>query len=137
MEYYKINYNKLSNLYQRKYFIFMIIIIILIIILIIISSLKEINKSELLYGIYDSNILKFKINSKLSDTIKKNNIIIFNDQEVTYDFISFDDYEVINNELYQTVNLKIDGYFYPNEVGIIKLCYGKEKIIAYIFELFK
>lgn len=137
MDYFQINYKKLERLPQYNYFVFIVTFIIIFIIFIIISFKVTINKSETFYGIYTDNILKFKIEIGLSDKLKNNKNITFNNQNVSYEIIGFEDYEIIDNKIYQVVDLKIDKNFYQNEVGTIKLYYGKEKLIAYIFELFK
>ena len=137
MEYFKINYNKLQNLHQLKYFIVITIILVLFILLLILSFLKSIYKVETLVGIYTDNILKIKINITFSDTLKNNKYITFNDKKTKYEIIGFEDYEIIDNEVYQIVDLKVDGDFYQNEVGIVKLYYDREKIITYVLDLFK
>ena len=137
MDYFRINYKKLENLHQIHYFVFVGIIFILFTILLLISYFKYTYKLETFYGMYSDNVLKFKINTKLSDILKNNKKIIFNDKEVSYKLVSFEDYEIIDNEVYQTVKLELDGWFLNNEVGLIKLYYDKQKIITYIFDLFK
>ena len=136
MDYFRVNYKKLERLPQYNYWIFIVIIIIIFIIFIVIAFKVTINKSETFYGVYTDNILKFKIQIELSDKLKNNKNITFNNQNVSYEIIGFEDYEIIDNKIYQVVDLKIDKDFYQNEVGKVKLYYGKEKLIAYIFELF-
>ena len=137
MDYYKINYKKLENLHQIRYSLFISIIIIFMGLFIIISCLKYAYKVETFYGIYNDSILSFKITTKLSDTFKKQNILSFNGNNVEYKIEGFGDYEIVNNEIYETIKLKIDGDFYQNEVGEVKVYFDRKKIIFHILDLFK
>jgi len=137
MKCFKVNYNKLQNMHQIKYFVVIISILLLLIVLIILSCFINAYQSVSFYGIYNDNILKIKINNKLSDTLKNNQYIEFNEHKTKYKMIDFGEYEIIDNEIYQEVDLFVDNYFIDNEVGIVKLRYNKQKIINYIFELFK
>ena len=134
---YKINYKKLENLKQTNYIIFIAIFVLILILLLIIGYFKSMNEIETFYGIYSDDVLTFKINSKLSDKLKSQNKFSFNNKNVNYKIINFSDYEILNNEIYVTVNMELDGDFYQNEVGEIKLVFDKKKIIFYIFDLFK
>jgi len=137
MEYFRINYNKLQNLSQKKYYIVIIIVFLSLLLLISISCVIDTYEKFSVYGVYNNNILKIKINNKLSDTLKNNQYIKFNEQKTTYKILSFGEYEIIDNEIYQEVNLAIDDNFINNEVGLVELYYDKKKIIKYILELFK
>lgn len=134
---FKINYNKLENLKQINYCYFVYFIIFLIIILIIIACKIDAYHTETFYGIYDDDVLKIKTNIELSDKIKRSSKIIFNGKEVSYEIVSFSNYEVIDNKIYQEIDLKTDGYFYQNEVGNATIKFDKEKIIKHIMKLFK
>jgi hypothetical protein len=137
MDYYKINYKKLENIHQIRYSFFIGVFILIITIIVILSFINYAYDIEEFYGIYNDNILTFKINTKLSDKLKKENILSFNNKEVNYKILEFKDYEIINNEIYEIVELKIDGDFYQNEVGIIKIYFDKKRIIFHILDLFK
>lgn len=137
MEYFKINYSKLENLPQLKFYIFVLFNVVLIFILIIVAFFIKVNHITYTYGIYKDNILHIKINSKLSDVLKNDAEIIFNNENVNYSVISYEDYEVIDNNIYQEIKLSIDKSFYDNEIGMVKIYYHKESLIKYIFDLFK
>ncbi|MBE6156518.1 MAG: hypothetical protein E7161_02110 [Firmicutes bacterium] len=137
MKSYKINYHRLQNLFQIKYYIVVIIIVCLLTFLIIISCFINVYQISSFYGIYNDNVLKIKINNKLSDILKNNQYIEYNNQKTTYKILQFGEYEIINNEIYQEVDMTIDGNFVNNEVGLVKFYYNKQKIIEYILELFK
>jgi hypothetical protein len=137
MDYYQINYKKLENIHQIRYSFFIGVFILIITIIVILSFINYAYDIEEFYGIYNDNILTFKINTKLSDKLKKENILSFNNKEVNYKILEFKDYEIINNEIYEIVELKIDGDFYQNEVGIIKIYFDKKRIIFHILDLFK
>ena len=137
MDYYKINYKKLENMYQIKYYIFIIVVIILIFCLLIISYFTYAYKEETFYGIYNDNILSFKINNKLSDLFKEQNIVSFNNKVINYKIVGFSDYEIIDNEIYEKIELEVDKEFYQNEFGKVKIYFDKKRIIFHILELFK
>ena len=120
MKYYQINYDKLKKLKQINYFIVIFIIILLISFLIILSGLISINKKITCYGIMNNGLLTIEIENSLSDKIKANNTLKFNDQKMSYQVISYGDYRIVDNE-----------------VGEVNIYYGKQKIIAYILDLFK
>lgn len=137
MKYFKVNYYKLQNLSQVNYCIIVIIIIFIFFILLLIASFTFVSNKTSFYGIYYDNILKIKINNKLSDTLKDNQYIIFNDKKTKYEILEYGAYEIINNEIYQEVSLTIEEDFINNEVGLVELYYDKKRVIKYIFELFK
>lgn len=137
MDYYQINYKKLENIHQIRYSFFIGVFILIITIIVILSFINYAYDIEEFYGIYNDNILTFKINTKLSDKLKKENILSFNNKEVNYKILEFKDYEIINNEIYEIVELEIDGDFYQNEVGIIKIYFDKKRIMFHILDLFK
>ena len=137
MDYYKINYKKLARLDQIKYSIIIWLVIIIIIILFIISTINYAYNIESFYGIYNDNILSFKITTKLSDIFKEHNMVSFNNQNVNYKVVGFSDYEIIDNEVYETIKLEVDGEFYQNEVGEVKVYFDKKAIIFHILDLFK
>ena len=137
MKYFRINYFKLQNLNQLKYYVVIFVVIFLIIILLLISSLTTVSIKEEFYGLYVDNVLKLKINVKLSDKFKKCKYIVFNDKKTNCKMIEFNDFEIINNEIYQEIDLTIDKKFNNNEVGVVELYYDKKTILKYIFDLFK
>lgn len=138
MEYFRINYAKLQNLKQIKFSIVLIIIPLFILFLIIIANQNKVSKKIETYGIYQDGVLQLQINNELSDIIKSNNTLIFNNKKTHYIISSFENYELIDEVIYQNILLTIDeNNFVNNEVGKIELYYDKQKIINYIFELFK
>lgn len=137
MEYFKINYYKLQNLSQLNFYKIIIFIILNILILLIVGCFISIYNKASFSAIYNNNILTIKINNKLSDTLKNNKYIVFNDVKTGYEILEYGEYEIIGNEIYQKVNLSVDKEFINNEVGIVELYYNKQRIIKYIFELFK
>jgi len=137
MSYFKINYDKIKNLNQKKYYIFIGILISIILLIILISFFININKKLTFYGICNDNILTLKINSKLSDNFKNNSHIKFNNKKLKYTILNYGKYEIIDNEIYQEINLTIENKLIDNEVGKVELYYNKEKLIKFIFKLFK
>ena len=137
MKYFKINYCRLQNLTQINYYIVVFVMLILIVILLLIASLKTISIKEEYYGIYVDNVLNIKINVKLSDKFKSKEHIIFNNKKTKYKIVKFNDFEIVNNEIYQNITLALDEDFHNNEVGLVELYYDKKSILNYIFELFK
>lgn len=137
MEYFKINYYKLQNLSQLNFYKIIIFIILNLLILLIMGYFMSTYDKVSFSAIYNNNILTIKINNKLSDTLKNNKYIVFNDVKTKYKILEYGEYEIIGNEIYQEVNLSVDKEFINNEVGIVELYYDKQKIIKYIFELFK
>ena len=129
MKYYKINYNKLENLHQINYFKF----IFLIILSCNVSSYHTLN----IYGIYKDDLLHIKTNILFSEAVKTSEYVIFDNKKIKYKIDNFGDYEIVNNEIYQNIDLHLDKKFYDNEVGLFKLHYHKEKLIKFIFKLFK
>ena len=137
MDYFKLNYYKLANIKLFGFYKVIIMILLLLIILIILACNITTYHKVNLYGFYKDNIIHFKINNKLSDAVSKNEYITFNKERIKYKDLSYGDYEIIGNDIYQDVYLTIDKNLYENEVGLITIYYHKEKIIEYIFELFK
>jgi len=136
MDYFKINYDKLENIKQIKYHIVITVVICLIVLFILISCFIKINKKITLYGICNDNILKIKINTKLSDNIKNSDHLNFNKKKLKYKIGSYGDYEIIDNEIYQEINLSIENVM-NDEVGKIEVYSKEEKLIKFIFDLFK
>lgn len=137
MDYYKINYEKLQRLYQIKFIIIVIFIIFLFIILALYSLTFKIDKVISCYGIAEDNKLKIKIESELSDTLKNGNKLSFNGTFTTYWISEFSSYDIVDNIVFEEVYLTVDKKFYDNEVGIVELHYGKQKLLTYILELFE
>lgn len=137
MKYFDINYDRLKKLKQTNFFNIIIIIIILIISLLLFSCFKYINKKISCYGIFNNNVLTIQINSDLSDIIKNGSTLFINNEEITYKILNFEEYQIIENNVLQTINLTIDKKLYQNEINKITFYYDKEKLIKFIFELFK
>ncbi len=137
MRTYITNYERLKNLKQRKYYLIIILVSITTISFLISSLFISVSKKITTYGIYEDEVLKININNELSDKIRKNNTLIFNGTKVSYQSVYVNNYEVIDNNIYLNLWLTVDKKFYDNEVGEVTLCYDKEKLIKYIFELFK
>lgn len=137
MDYFKINYNKLENIPEIKYYKIIILIVLLFIFLILLASKVEIFEKFESYGIYSNNTLTVKINSKLSDNLKKSEYIIFNDLKFELNILEYGNYEIIDNDVYQEIKIYVDGNFYDNEVGIIEFYYNKENALRFIWNLFK
>ena len=137
MNFFKINYNKLENMKEIKFYKLILIIIIIFIVLIVISLKIEISKKFQCYGLYYDNILSLKINSELSDKLKKSEYIIFKNQKNNFEIKEYGNYEILNNEVYQEINLIVDNKFYDNEVGLVEFYYDKKSVFKYILDLFK
>ncbi len=137
MNYFKINYDKLKNLKQIKYFYIVALLFITLIVLIIIASNIKVHHKLTFYGIYNDKKIVFKVNNKLSDIIKNNNLISFNNENTTYKVLEFGDYEINNEEIYQDITITVDKEFIDNEIGLITIYYNKETILKYILDLFK
>lgn len=137
MEYYRINYDRLKKLNQINFFLIVMIIVILTSYLIFISCFIDISKSVKIYGIINDGILEIEIESELSDLVKNNNILEFNNEIMNYKIKSFNEYEIIDNKIWQSISLTIDKKVYDNEVGEVVIHYDKQKIITYILDLFK
>jgi len=137
MELFKINYNKLSNLRQLKFNVIVIIVILLFVMLIFLSLNIEVYKKFECMGIYSNNTLKITINSELSDNLKNAEYIIFQNKKLIFQIVNFGNYEVIDNTTFQEIDLSVDEKFYDNEIGLVEFYYQKQKLLFYIFELFK
>ena len=137
MEYFKINYDRLQNLHQIKYYKIIIIVLCLLSILVILGCFINISKKISFYGVYKDNVLKIQINSELSDILKNQKHIEFNDTKTAYKILRYGEYEIVDNKIYQEVDLAIEKNFSNNEVGLVELYYDKQTIIKYVFELFK
>ncbi len=136
MNYY-LNYDKLLHPKIGKYHYLIIIILLGVIVFVILSFKVKVSTKLETYGLYKDGILQIEINSKLSDKIKQSKMLVFNKKKVNYTIESFNEYEFINNELYQNIYLVVDNKFYDNEMGIVEFHYDNKKLISYIFDLFK
>ena len=134
---YKINYEKLRNLKQTNYFLIVIFAIFIFLFLFLFSYFINIKNKIVCLGIYQDNILTIQINDELSDKIKNNNVLYFNNSKMTYKINNFSDYYIENNNVYQNIELIVDKELYNNEVGKVEFNYNKVKLINYIFTLFK
>ncbi len=136
MNYYKVNYEKLKNINEINYFLFTIVILFVILYFIFLSFFIKVKSKIECFGIISDNILKINLNSKLSDKIK-NSKIKFKDTYITYEIENYGEYEIIDNEVYQIINLKVDANFYDNEVGLVTIYYNEISLWEYILSLFK
>lgn len=137
MELFKTNYNKLSNLRQLKFNVIVIIVILLFVMLIFLALNIEVYKKFECMGIYSNNTLKITINSELSDNLKNAEYIIFQNKKLIFQIVNFGNYEVIDNTIFQEIDLSVDEKFYDNEIGLVEFYYQKQKLLFYIFDLFK
>ena len=137
MEYLKINYYKLENIRPKNFFIFIILTVVSLNVLLFTSCFIDISNKLEFVGVYNSDVITIKINTNLSDKLKKGNYIEFNGYKTNYKIKNFQNAEFINNELYQEVELITDKKFKTNEAGIVSCYYSHKKLIKYIFELFK
>lgn len=137
MNYFKINYNKLENIPERKYFKLIIVFTLLICIILFTISKQKMNEKFETYGIYTDNSLTININNKLSDKLKVSEYLVFNNTKTKFEIVDYGSYELINNEIYQEVTITMDKYFYQNEVGIVTFYYDKKTILQYIIGLFR
>ena len=133
---YKMNYDKLKNLKESKLYLILIIFLIIVLSLLILASIYQIPKVITSFGIYEDGVLKIEINTKLSDKIKNNNTLEFNGTKTQYQIKDYGEYRLVDNEIYQELDLIIDRNFYSHETGIVEF-YDEEKIINYIWTLFK
>ena len=136
MNYYKVNYEKLKSINEINYFLFTIVILFVILYFIFLSFFIKVKSKIECFGIISDNILKINLNSKLSDKIK-NSKIKFKDTYITYEIENYGEYEIIENEVYQIINLKVDANFYDNEVGLVTIYYNEISLWEYILSLFK
>lgn len=137
MNYFQVNYYRLRNLSQKHLFAIIILIIIIGIFILGFSYFKVVSRKYNCYGIYQNNLLNIKVMQDKIDIFKDNKKLIFNNKDVKYKINNMGDYELIDNKIYQNIYLTIDGDVYDNEVGEVEIYYRKEKLIKFIFELFK
>ena len=137
MDYFKINYNKLQNLSQINFYKIIFLIFILLIILFILSFKINISKRYEFYGIYKENLLNIKIEKTLSGKLKNSKYILFNDIKTNFKINDYGDYEIINNDIYQEIELIVDEKFYDNEIGLVEFYCDKKILFKYILDLFK
>ncbi len=132
-----INYDKLRRLHIIKFSVLIYILIFLLIVLIYFACHLSIERKIITYGIIENELLKIEINENLSDKIKNNNKLVFNNKEMNYKVTSFGPSKIVDNNIFVEINLVVDRYVYPNEVGKVTIYYDKQKIIDYILELFR
>ena len=137
MNYFQVNYYRLRNLSQKHLFAIIILIIIIGIFILGFSYFKVVSRKYNCYGIYQNNLLNIKVMQDKIDIFKDNKELVFNNYKVAYKIKNMGEYELIDNKIYQNIYLTIDGNFYDNEVGEVEIYYRKEKLIKFIFELFK
>lgn len=137
MQYFKVNYQKLANLHQCNFLLYIVVIIIMLIIITFLSFHIKVSKKIEDYGIYNDGVIAIKIKNELSDIYKNNHTLSFNNIETDYKIKSYGAYEIINNEVYQEIFLEVDNDFYNQEVGLVVIHYDKERLIKFIWKLFK
>lgn len=137
MDYFKVNYDKLKNLEQKNYYIIIVFSLFILLYVSFLALFIKVKKNITYYGIINDGVLNLKINSELSDKIKKGNTLKFKDTMMSYTVLSFNEYDIIDNIIYESISLKLDGNFYNNEVGKVTIYYDDEKLCKYIFDLFK
>ena len=137
MNYFQVNYYRLRNLSQKHLFAIIILIIIIGVFILGFSYFKVVSRKYNCYGIYQNKLLNIKVMQDKIDIFKDNKKLIFNKKEVKYKIKNMGEYELIDNKIYQNIYLTIDGDVYDNEVGEVEIYYRKEKLIKFIFELFK
>ena len=136
MNYFKINYDKLRNLEEKNLYIIGVIFIFVIFYLIMISCFIKIEKKEEYIGIVEKGLLKVGVKSSFSDILKNNDTLEFNKTKMHYKIIKFGEYEIIDDNIYEIVYIKVDVLLYDNEVGKVTFYYNEENLCKYIFELF-
>ena len=137
MDYFKVNYDKLRNLKETKYYLLIIIIIILFLICLVASCFIRVSKMVTCYGVINDGVLKIVIDNRLSDTLKNNNTLKFNNTYLNYEILKYGNYEVVNGNFIIEVALKVDGVHYENEIGNVTIYYDGQRLCKYILELFK
>ena len=137
MNYFQVNYYRLRNLSQKHLFAIIILIIIIGVFILGFSYFKVVSRKYNCYGIYQNNLLNIKVMQDKIDIFKDNKELVFNNHKVAYKIKNMGEYELIDNKIYQNIYLTIDGDVYDNEVGEVEIYYRKEKLIKFIFELFK
>ena len=136
MEYFKINYNKLENLPQFSFFRFVMLLIIILMVIILNSFSLQVSRKLESIGIIQDNKLVIKIESSLSEKIKSCEYLVFNEKKSTFEISEFGEYEIIDNKIYQEVELIVDEVFLNNEIGSVEFHYEKISIFKYILDLF-
>lgn len=137
MNYYNVNYESLKRIKVTKYFTFLVIIFLILIGLFLYLKKMQIISNYEIYGIYENDMLHLKIHSNLSDKLNKCQYVIFQDKKVKITNLTFNDYEFINEEIFQTVYLTLNEKFKQNEIGIVKIPMQEKNAFDYILELFK
>ncbi len=136
MNYFKVNYDYLKNIKENNYFIFIIITIFIAFYIIFLAFFIKVKSSIECVGIISDDLLKININSKLSDKIN-NSQIKFKDTYIIPEIKDYGEFEIIDNEIYQIISLKVDAKFSNNEVGIVTIYYDEMPLWKYVLELFK
>lgn len=137
MNLFKMNYNKLFNLKQLNFNLVIYGTIIFLGIVCLISFYIEVYQIDEFYGIYENNKLNVKISEKLSENIHDIDYIEFKNEKIKIKNIEFINYEIVDNSIFENIELEIDKKFLDNEIGKVKFYYGKQKLIKYIFDLFE
>ena len=136
MDYYKVNYDSLRNIHQVKYYIVIIVVFLICIISIIASNFIYINVSNKLLGIYNNDLIYLKLERNQLSELLKNDSLLVNDENIKYEINKMDNYEIVDNFIYEDVYLTVDKKYINNTILNISII-NKIKLIDYIFELFK
>jgi len=137
MDYFKINYSKLENIQEIKFYKLSIGLFIVFILFIIVSKSVTIYEKFECYGIYTNDMLTIKIDNTLSEKMNESEYIIFNKRNSKFKIKEYGEYEILNNVVYQEISIITDNNFYNNEVGIVEFYYDKKSVFEYIINLFK
>ncbi len=137
MDYLKVNYYKLLHLKVKKHSLLILLLLTILIFSIWYLNTHYITKRIESYGVYDGLVLKLVADKTLSEAITKGSKLSFKDKVVNYEVSEYGPYEMVNNTLYQEIDLILDDDYVDNEAGEVVVYYGKIKIITFILELFK
>lgn len=137
MEYFKVNYDLLSKLKQINFNWFIIMILILVSVLLYVGSTIKYDRCIDTVGYVSDEYLILKIDIELSDKLINGKYLKLNDHKYQYSIVSYGEYEIINNQIYQDVYITISDTLINNYVGNVSIYYESKNILKYIYELFK
>ncbi len=137
MDYLKINYHKLLHLKIHRGILFDLLLILAISLILIYAFTHSITKKMDCYGVYDGLVLQIVASEALSEAISKSHTLVFNDTKFNYEVDEYGEYQIVDDVIYQQIDIAIDKELPPNEVGKVTIYYEKEKIITFILKLFK
>ena len=133
---YKVNYDKLQKLKQIHFEYLLFFIIIMSLIILISTFFIKVSKRVSFYGILNDNIISINVNSTLSDKLQNGHMLKFKDTYLDYEIVSYGEYKIVNNEVIQDINLKVNMTGY-NMVGEVTLFYDEVRLVNFILALFK